>query len=93
MSYEIKARCKHCDRFIPVEAVESSNIRVKCSDRKCKQWNDIKIVMISDMIKAHSGISIPQTKPDTSQQEELNKKLAEAENYIQQLEGIVDGQG
>lgn len=93
MSYDIKVRCEHCDRFIPIEAVESSKFRVRCPDRKCKQWNDIKIVMISDMIKAHSGIAIPQTKPDTSQQEELNKKLAEAENYIQQLEGIVDGQG
>lgn len=53
MSYDIKVRCKFCDRFIPVEAVASSSIRIKCSDRKCKQWNDIKIVMLSDLVKSH----------------------------------------
>lgn len=51
MIYKLNARCKFCDRFIPVEAVASSNIRVRCSDRKCKQWNEIKVVMLSDHIK------------------------------------------
>lgn len=55
MSYEVKFRCKNCDRFIPIEAVESSNIRIKCPDRKCKEWNDIKIVLVSDVVKQHTA--------------------------------------
>lgn len=53
MSYQLNVRCKFCDRFIPIEANASSNIRVRCNDRKCKQWNDVKIVMLTDYIKEH----------------------------------------
>lgn len=53
MSYELKVRCKHCDRFIPLKASKTSEIEVKCTDRKCKQWNSIKIVMLSDHINNH----------------------------------------
>lgn len=51
MSYALEVRCKYCDRFIPVEASKSSEIKIKCSDRKCKKWNTIKVVMMSDHIK------------------------------------------
>lgn len=53
MTYDIKVRCSFCDRFIPIQAVESAKIRIKCSDRKCKEWNDIKIVMLTDLLGAN----------------------------------------
>lgn len=49
MSYELKVRCEHCDRFIPLKAANTSQIEVKCTDRKCKKWNKLKIVMVSEM--------------------------------------------
>lgn len=51
MTYQLNVRCKFCDRFIPIEANASSNIRVRCNDRRCKQWNEVKVVMLSDHIK------------------------------------------
>lgn len=37
-------RCSHCDRFLNVEIVATSIIRVRCNDRRCKKWNDIKAI-------------------------------------------------
>jgi len=54
MSYDLKVRCQNCDRFMPIKASKTSDIEVKCSDRKCKQWNKIKVVMLSDMIGKHT---------------------------------------
>lgn len=51
MSYELNIRCKHCDRFIPIQSSSSATIKVRCNDRKCKQWNEIKVVMLSDFNK------------------------------------------
>lgn len=51
-TYELKKRCSNCDRFIPIKAVKSSEIEIKCTDRKCKQWQTVKIVMVSDLQKA-----------------------------------------
>lgn len=48
MSHELNVRCVHCTRFINIKAVQSSEIEVRCTDRKCKQWNKIKVVMLTD---------------------------------------------
>jgi len=50
IAYELKIRCKYCDRFLNVKAIESSHITVRCPDRKCKMDNEIKISMLSDHI-------------------------------------------
>lgn len=104
MSYKLNVRCKFCDRFIPIEANGTSNIRVRCNDRKCKQWNDIKIVMMSE----HMGCThdhkevIDQTalleekdlqiEQKSKELDEVQAKIAEMTEYISSLEGIVDGQ-
>jgi len=72
MAYQLNVRCKFCDRFIPIEAIESSNIRVRCNDRKCKQWNDIKITMMSDHMKSHHDHT------QHAKLEELKMKLQES---------------
>lgn len=53
MVYDIKARCKNkdCGRFLKVKAMASSEVVITCPDRKCKQENIIKVVMLSDMAK------------------------------------------
>jgi hypothetical protein len=51
MSYDLKARCKNCDRFLKIKAVASSEIVVTCTDRKCKSDNKIKVVLLSDMVR------------------------------------------
>lgn len=46
----IELRCKNlvdgnvCDRFIPLEIKGTTITRYRCTDRKCKQWTNIKIV-------------------------------------------------
>ena len=50
IAYELKIRCKYCDRFLNVKAIESSHITLRCTDRKCKMDNEIKISMLSDHI-------------------------------------------
>lgn len=50
MTYELKARCTNCTRFIKMKAKASSEVVVTCEDRKCKQENTIKVVMLSDMV-------------------------------------------
>ena len=51
VTYDLQIRCKYCDRFLNVKAISSSHITVRCTDRKCKMDNDIKIVMLSDHVK------------------------------------------
>ena len=51
MTYDLKARCKHCSRFIKLKAISSSEVVVTCEDRKCKKENTIKVVMMSDYFK------------------------------------------
>lgn len=53
MNYDIKARCKFCDRYLKIKAVKSSHIVVTCQDRRCKKDNEIKVVMLSDLVKQH----------------------------------------
>lgn len=53
MSYELKVRCQDCDRFIPLKASKTSEIEVRCSDRRCKKWNKVKVVMASDLRRTH----------------------------------------
>lgn len=105
MSYKLNVRCKFCDRFIPIEANGTSNIRVRCNDRKCKQWNDVKIVMMSDHLNhVHTDKCNHQDQSALIQEKDLaimqkeqeltqtQSKIAEMEQYISSLEGIVDGQ-
>lgn len=40
----LELRCKFCDRFLPLEPVQTTITRIRCSDRKCKKWNNIKVV-------------------------------------------------
>lgn len=51
MSFDLKVRCKNCTRFLKLKANASSEVVVTCPDRKCKQENTIKVVMLSDHIK------------------------------------------
>lgn len=51
MTYDLKARCTGCNRFLKVKAMASSEIVVTCEDRRCKKENTIKVVMLSDHIK------------------------------------------
>ena len=51
MTYDLKARCKHCSRFIKLKAIASSEVVVVCEDRRCKKENTIKVVMMSDYFK------------------------------------------
>lgn len=53
MSFDIKVRCNNCDRYIPVKAVKSSEVEIRCGDRKCKQWQTIKVLMLSDLAGAN----------------------------------------
>lgn len=53
MIYDLKARCKECDRFLKLKASASSEVVVTCPDRKCKKENTIKVVMLSDYAKKH----------------------------------------
>lgn len=53
MTYDLKARCKSCSRFLKIKANASSDVVVTCPDRKCKQENTIKVVMLSDFNRAH----------------------------------------
>lgn len=41
---ELKLRCKFCDRFLPLQPMQTTITRIRCSDRKCKKWNNIKVV-------------------------------------------------
>lgn len=50
MTYELNIRCNNCSRFIKMKAKASSEVVVVCEDRKCKQENTIKVVMLSDMV-------------------------------------------
>lgn len=40
----IEIRCYKCDRFIPLEVIDTIITKVRCTDRKCKEMNGIKIV-------------------------------------------------
>ena len=51
MTYDLKARCNSCSRFLKLKAKASSEIVVTCTDRKCKKENTIKVVMLSDYFK------------------------------------------
>lgn len=51
MTYDLKARCNSCSRFLKLKAKASSEIVVTCTDRKCKKENTIKVVMLSDYIR------------------------------------------
>lgn len=53
MAFDLKARCSNCTRFLKLKAKASSEIVVTCTDRKCKQDNTIKVVMMSDYFKKH----------------------------------------
>lgn len=109
MSYELNIRCKNCTRYIPVKAVKTSEIEVRCSDRKCKQWQTVKIVMLSDMYGGQKH-SHDETQPNaslildmkkqalkldgrTKEAKKLQSTIADMEKYIASLEGIIDGQG
>lgn len=47
---EIKLRCKGivdskvCGRFLPLDIKGTTITRIRCSDRKCKAWNNIKVI-------------------------------------------------
>jgi len=51
MIYDLKVRCKACDRFLKLKAIKSSGVVVTCTDRKCKKDNTIEVVMLSDLTK------------------------------------------
>lgn len=44
--------CKKCERFLG-EATQSMTANIKCSNSKCKEMNEVKIVFMSDVIKNH----------------------------------------
>lgn len=46
VEYEIK--CKHCGRFLGL-ATKSTEAQIKCSNSKCKEMNDVKIVFLSEL--------------------------------------------
>ena len=52
---DLNVRCQFCERFIPIKADKSLEVNVRCSDRKCKQWNKIKVVFLSEHIKEHGA--------------------------------------
>lgn len=122
MTYDLNVRCNNCTRFIKMKAKASSEVVVVCQDRKCKQENTIKVVMLSDMYRQavtvyehehpnnkleeyENTIKALQAKADEldgrtkeakelkAQIEDLKKAHETDQNYIQQLEGIIDGQG
>lgn len=45
MSANIELRCQFCNRYLPIEIEATSIIRVRCTERKCKKWNNIKVVL------------------------------------------------
>lgn len=108
MSYELNVRCKDCSRFMQVKASSSSNVQIRCTDRSCKTWNTIKVVMLSDMAGVRSSTSVADIYKDqikdleakivemdgrTKEAKKLNAQVEELKEYISQLEGIIDGQG
>jgi len=48
---EVKYRCVYCSRYLMIKAIESAKIIIRCSDRKCKKDNEVKIVMMSDYVR------------------------------------------
>lgn len=84
MTHDLKLRCKNCDRFIKLKAIESSEVVVTCTDRKCKSDNTIKVVMLSSMVgqpKSEEHSHQPDPKLD-----EYKKTITELESKIADLD-------
>jgi phage FluMu protein Com len=98
---DLDIRCKACDRFLNIKAVDTIIAQVRCSNSKCKQLNNVKVITndaTDRQITYHfdDGEIAKATTPDdqaTKQINNLKAKLEDNESYIAQLEGIVDGQG
>lgn len=96
----IELRCQACDRYIPLEIVDTTITPVRCTDRKCKKMTATKIVTPNSSLEQihYKFKDIPNAKVTTSEQriikahDKLKTKLEDAEKYIGQLEGILDGQ-
>ena len=96
----IELRCQYCDRYIPLEIVDTTITRVRCADRKCRKMNAIKIVTPnSSLEQIHYRFKDTQNAKVTTSEARITKahdklktKLEDAEKYIGQLEGILDGQ-
>lgn len=56
---ELELRCKHCGRFIPLQPVKTTITRYRCTDRKCKKWNNIKVVF-SDATEEQLRYTFPK---------------------------------
>lgn len=106
MTYDIKARCSNCERFLKIKANASSEVVVTCPDRKCKADNTIKVVMLTDYMRIpHSHDATDYKKQidemtakyesldsELREAKQLSSKIDELQKYVDQLEGIIDGQ-
>lgn len=99
--------CKHCGRFLG-KAESSTTITLKCSNSSCKKLDTYKIVFLSDMMtNGHSHIQPDNKEKEiaemkeklseldgrTKEAKDLKAQISDMEKYIEQLEGIIDGQG
>lgn len=50
---EMEIKCKACKRFLG-KVKQSTEVSIKCSNSKCKELNEYKIVFYSDMVKQHA---------------------------------------
>lgn len=97
----IDIRCTHCDRFLKIEPVATMISKVVCPDRKCKQTNNIKIIFpdaseeqVRFKFDADESANLTPSEARLIEENKLLQgKLKNNEDYIAQLEGIVDGQG
>lgn len=62
MNYDLNVRCTKCSRYMLLKASKSSEVQVRCTDRTCKSWNSIKVVMITDYLP-HDHPDKPENKP------------------------------
>lgn len=85
---DLNVRCQFCERFIPVQADKSMTVRIRCSDRKCKQWNDIKVVFLSDEMRSHHSFTPVADEKAKNEISELKSKLETFDNKSKEYEEI-----
>lgn len=85
---DLNVRCQFCERFIPIQADKSMTVRIRCSDRKCKQWNDIKVVFLSDERRSHHHQPAHQDSKIKEEINELKSKLEIADMQSKEYEEL-----
>jgi phage FluMu protein Com len=86
---DLNVRCQFCERFIPVQADKSMTVRIRCSDRKCKQWNDIKVVFLSDERRSHHDTTPLENDKIKKELAELKSKIELADNKSKEYEVLM----